>query len=589
LNRFGPDTKAGVVLAGANRLLRTATSAVGSVCGHLASSGCDAQIRLAVWAGLVLEVYRAQPALVVAAVQARLVQRSLSARWGHQVDMVGVTTDGAPSEIHQHRQTGAATGSGAITVQAVWRPTSFDLVDATLPLLGLAEDTAAGPGLVTPDALDDIASAWCHRLLAVGRPGRGVAWLTEDSDGSRRVEATVRVGAVVAPFVASMLSGAPTQDPSPPALPTLPDVAVLSGAPLLQRRAYLLMTHVAANYVRYRDELLLDWPDLRRMTRGLVNEAAQRCAAVLDADDPVTLYLHAYAAYLEVWDRLRSVPEPAGDPASTELTARLAGSQDMVIEAWRSGRLDPGAAAYLLEIGAAALHGSESRGDGSAGTRAAMKWYWKAILTARGLDTSADLAADVASLSDAQVFHLHHYAAFLGSSGRRNDLRRALALQERVATVRAEVTRREPASFAAKYTAARTAHELATRIAVDLALATPVRERGARTQALEASVRHARAVLADPSTRQLLMRPSSVSATVRAARVVAHALTLAATHGIGVTSDDTAAAIVLIDVAIAGCRAASTSSDTTDVVAELRGYRDTLVSSADGEPALRGA
>jgi hypothetical protein len=71
--------------------------------------------------------------------------------------------------------------------------------------------------------------------------------------------------------------------------------------------------------------------------------------------------------------------------------------------------------------------------------------------------------------------------------------------------------------------------------------------------------------------------------------VVAGALALAAVHGVGVTSDDTSAAMVLIDVAIAGCRAGTSTSSTTDVLGELRSYRDTLTSSADVEPALRSA
>src|SRR5690606_26378620 len=165
LNRYGPDTKAAAVLSAANRLLRGATAAVAAASRRLASSGCDPEVRLAVWAGLVLEVYRSQPALVVAAIQARQVQRSLSARWGAHVDHTGVSKAGAPSEI----QTASAVvndDSGPTSTTTRWRPTSFDLVDSTLPLLGLADDTPAGPAPVTTDALDDIASAWCSRLLA---------------------------------------------------------------------------------------------------------------------------------------------------------------------------------------------------------------------------------------------------------------------------------------------------------------------------------------------------------------------------------------------------------------------------------------
>src|SRR5690606_41816722 len=40
LNRYGPDTKAGAVLAAANRLLRRSPAALAGACRHLAGTGC---------------------------------------------------------------------------------------------------------------------------------------------------------------------------------------------------------------------------------------------------------------------------------------------------------------------------------------------------------------------------------------------------------------------------------------------------------------------------------------------------------------------------------------------------------------------
>lgn len=572
LNRYGPDTKAAAVLAAANRLLRDSTAAVAAVAQRLASCACDLEVRLAVWAGLVLEVYRAQPALVVAAVQARQVQRSLSARWGTQVDRAGVVAGDAPSEIRPWAPEPAGD-DGAGPVDSRWRPTSFDLVDATLPALGLAGDQAGdlagGAAAVTRDALDDIASAWCHRLLAVGRPGRGVVWLTEDDRGSRRVQAMVRVGAVVAPFVAAALGGVARVDrTSAPALPTLPDVAELAGLPVRHRRAHLLVAHVATNYLRYRDELLANRLVLRHQTRELVELAVQRCAEVLDPEDPVLLLLRGYAAYLEVWDSTRAPrradtrpsPDAGADPDRVSPVQRLIASQQHVVAAWRSGRLDPGAATYLLEIGIAALLDATSPADrtdasGPQIPASAMRSWWSATLTARGIDPDADLAAVIGSLSDAQVFHLHHYADWRARSGRRGDLRQALAVQERVAAVRTEVVRRETAGYAAKAVAARSSHRLAARIATDLALATPDRERGTRARACATAVRHARAVLTDPTVRR-----DSPRAAAATAQVVARALCVAAAHGTTVEPRDAAAAVALLDRVTAG---ATASADRT--------------------------
>ncbi len=547
LNRFGPDTKAGAVLTGANRLLRGPTAAVAAVSRHLAASGTDPRIKLATWAGLVLEVYRGQPALVVAAVQARLVQRSLSAHWGDHLDASGLPTASAPNELDRRRSAGSGDDPGP--ADGRWRPTSFDLIDATLPLLGVTAG-AGGSGPEAPatsdDALGDLTNAWCQRLLALGRAGRGLVWLAEDDDGSRRAHAYFRVGAVVAPFVAQVL-GEPRAG-SAPRLPPLPDPAAFSAMTVLDRRAHLLATHVLVNYLRYRDDLLHAWPDLRPATRRLVAEAVDRCTELPKKNDPVAVQLQAYACYLELWDHLRTT-SPADDaPGLDDLAARLAASQDDTIAAWRAGWIDPGAATYLLEIGAVALRRATARAADPGG-RAATRRHWAAILASRGLDPEADLAADISSLTGSQRFHLHHFADHLASGGRRTDLERALTVQEAVTAVRDDVARREPARLAAKYTSARTAHELAADIARRLAAAVPARERAPRERALAAAVRHARAVLADPTTEWLLLRPNSESATTWAARSVGLALLAAAEGGLDVPTHDVTRALALLAAA----------------------------------------
>jgi hypothetical protein len=568
LNRFGPDTKAGAVLTGANRLLRGPTAAVAAVSRHLAASGTDPRIRLATWAGLVLEVYRGQPALVVAAVQARLVQRSLSARWGDDLDASGLPSAGAPSELGRRRSAGPGNVGGP--ADGRWRPTSFDLIDATLPLLGVCpggpgDDSSDGGGPEAPatsdDALDDLTNAWCQRLLALGRTGRGLVWLTEDDDGSRRAHAYFRVGAVVAPFVAQAL-GEPRAG-SAPRLPAPPDPATFSAMTVLDRRAHLLATHVLVNYLRYRDDLLHAWPDLRPATRRLVAEAVDRCTELPEKNDPVAVQLQAYACYLDLWDHLRTTSPDDDAPGLDDLTARLAASQDDTIAAWRAGWIDPGAATYLLEIGAVALRRATARtadpsgadpgggdpGGGGPGRRAATRRHWAAILASRGLDPEADLAADVSSLTGSQRFHLHHFADHLASGGRRADLERALTVQEAVTAVRDDVARREPARLAVKHTSARTAHELAADIARRLAAAVPARERAPRERALAAAVRHARAVLADPTTEWLLLRPNSESATTWAARSVGLALLAAVEGGLDVPTHDVTRALALLAAA----------------------------------------
>ncbi|GAA2815909.1 hypothetical protein [Crossiella cryophila] len=84
LNRFGPDTKAAVVLTAANRLLDPVTDAIETALARLVSADgtpLPARLRVVAWAALVLEAFRTQPALVAAAIRARTIQRELLVEW----------------------------------------------------------------------------------------------------------------------------------------------------------------------------------------------------------------------------------------------------------------------------------------------------------------------------------------------------------------------------------------------------------------------------------------------------------------------------------------------------------------------------
>ena len=128
LNRYGPDTKAAVVLTGANRLLRDVTAAIASVCRSMADQGTAPEIRLAVWAGLVLEAFRGQPALVAAAVQAREIQRALTTPWGEYLWLRGL----AASARCEFGAAGIADrdADDAAAADSPHRPTRFELIDS---------------------------------------------------------------------------------------------------------------------------------------------------------------------------------------------------------------------------------------------------------------------------------------------------------------------------------------------------------------------------------------------------------------------------------------------------------------------------
>jgi hypothetical protein len=505
LNRYGPDTKAAVVLTGANRLLREVTAAIARVCRSLAEQNAAQEIRLAVWASLVLEAFRGQPALVAAAIQARGIQRALTAPWGERLWVRDLATSarcefGAAGIADRHAEDGGAADSPQ-------RPSRFELVDATLPLLRLPVPVTAGPLLSQAEVLDDIASRWCRRLLQMGHAGRGITWVVEDPPGQRRVQSYVRIGSAVAPFVAEVLAMLSIAEGTGSRVCPDQVSGLLSGADsaelgLLARRAHLLSAHALTNYLRFHDGLLLAQPQVRDATRELCDRAAAAAATWLGADDPASLLLAGYAAYLHAWDlgRVPTVEPAMRASAAADLVSQLA----RVVAAWRDRRADPGTTSYLLEVGAMAV--DQLRVPGFGDRLAAL---WRTAMLARGIDPDTDLDHPLA-LPAPQRYHLQNYAAFLASTAASAaDLRRAFAAQRACVEVRDQVTQGELAAYGAKFTSARTSRQAAAAIAGRLLRALAANDgTGTGTdeyrEVLAEGVAHARAAIENPTTGALL-------------------------------------------------------------------------------------
>lgn len=505
LNRYGPDTKAAVVLTGANRLLRDVTAAIADVCRSLADQHAAPEIRLAVWAGLVLEAFRGQPALVAAAVQAREIQRALTIGWGERLWLRGLATS-ARCEFGAAGIAGRDAGDG-VAADIPQRPARFELVDTTLPLLRLPVPIIDGPLLSQAEILDDIASRWCRRLLQVGHPGRGITWVATDPPGHRQVQSYVRIGSAVAPFVAEILAVLSVPDGAGSHVCLDQVSGLLSGADTaglgtLARRAHLVSAHVLANYLRFHDGLLLTQPQVREATRRLCDRAAAAAAKWLGRDDPASLLLAGYAAYLHAWDLGR---EPTADPAMrAAAAAELISQLDRVAAAWRGRLADPGTASYLLEVGAMALDRLQEPGLGDR-----LAKLWRTAMLARGIDPYADLD-DPLALPAPQQYHLQNYAAFLAETAESvADLRRALAAQRACVRVREQVTHGELAVYGAKFTSARTSRQAAAAIAgrllgaLDTAGGTGTGT-AERREVLAEGVAHARAAIENPTTAVLL-------------------------------------------------------------------------------------
>jgi hypothetical protein len=532
LNRYGPDTKAAVVLVGTNRLLQDVTAAVASVCQHLDKCDASLEVRLAVWAGLVLEAFRGQPALVAAAIQARAIQRALTTPWGEHLWLPGLHG----SARCEFGAVGRETGSPAQSVHDTLTPTQFALVDATLPLLGLPLPVDEGPLLSHRELLDDIASRWCRRLLQIGHPGRGITWVSERVPGHRSVQSYVRVGSAIAPFVAEVFSMLGIADRPGRTIDTRQLTRLLTGTDYEQlagpaRRAHLVSAHTLVNYLRFHDNLLRAQPGVRAETRAFIQCAAAQAAERLSPDDPTALLLASYAAYCTAWDLSRDTTADAS--LRSAAAAHLARALNRVSQAWLSGSLDPGTASYLLEIGAMALDAmDQSAGD------ADLSGLWQDAMRARGVDPDRVLDGSL-SLPDAQCYHLQNYAAFLASRATGPAaLRRALTAQRACVRVRDLVTQGELADYEAKFTSARTSRQAAAAIVGRLLEVTSPAESTDYRNLLAEGVAHARAAIVNPTTRPMLGHDQAAFDVVRLALAVLPALTAAREWERHAPSDD---------------------------------------------------
>lgn len=519
LNRYGPDTKAAVVLTGANRLLHDVTAAVAGVCEMMVASGTSVEVRLAVWTGLIFETFRGQPALAAAAIQARAIQRALTTPWGEHLWLPGQSK----SARCEFGATTQELGSPGLDAQS---PTRFDLIDSTLPLLGLPIPIADGPVLSHREVLDDIADRCCRRLLQIGHPGRGITWISEPMPGHRSVQTYLRVGSAIAPFVAEVFSTLGFADRPGSHIDADEVSRLLTGIRFghltrTSRRAYLVGAHVLASYLRFHDNLLYAQPEVRVATRALTGMAAMASAQCLGSDDPVTVLLDAYTMYCTAWDLSRDAVADGKHRAG--VAADLGRQLDRVTDAWHAGALDPGTASYLLEIGVMALERLHAPGTDPA----ELARFWRHAMLARAVDPDLDLGEPLA-LPDAQCYHLQNYAAFLAARATgATDLRRALAVQRACVHIRDLVTHGELAEYDAKFTSARTSRQIAAAIVGELLESAGSSEGSDYPDLLAEGVSHARAVLENPTTRAILTGNHADLDLVRLAAAVLPAVTAA--------------------------------------------------------------
>ncbi len=425
MNRFGPDTKAAVVLTATNVLLAPVTEAMTTALSLLRSSdgGELPPIQwIAAWAATAVEVYRSQPALVVAAMKARAIQReSLSAPAFPWADRLAGSAK-ARCEI------GA---SDPVPHDPVTRPRDLDFLDgiAVGRLNATGQLPLPDPDLVPvaagPSIGDRLTELLIRLMVDMGTPdGVGYVWVSEREPGQAVVEAMVPSAGLVRELVETWAHG-PGQLDRPDEFADdlavaiahrvrLPAPAHVAALPVLSRRAVVL---AAMGIVRQMG-LLAPSAWIKGPEFAAMIDEIEALLGVFDAADPVVPEIRLRLAVQRA-----GVERHGGQVSAASVSAVLAATDDCLT----SGALDRGALADVLSVACIELNMARTATEDSDTLTDALRRCWTAFADAVEVDLFAP-DADLSGLS----FQLHNLAAFLGGNRTsESDLRKALHLFEK--------------------------------------------------------------------------------------------------------------------------------------------------------------
>lgn len=418
LHRFGPDAKAATVLIGANRLLAPVTSAIGA-----AMSAVDAELpvrlRLAAWAAMVLEAFRSQPALFVAAMQARSIQRAVLTRWELPLPRELASQPFARCEIGAPWSTQWRPGSAV-------SPVDLDVSDRTIHTVRF------GPqGL--PSFSEELSDRWLRRLAAMGTAfGDGYLWLSERATGHRVVEAFIPQTPVVDAYLDEVASLLPRddQDAQVP-LPMIPHPSAVGRLDRLARRALVLGLTTVVRQIRFD-------PDQREHTRTTVLKVVDALIALADAslgaDDPVTMITRCRAADIKIQILRHSLGNDLAEPLR-DLMDQL----DRCERAYRIGLLDRGLLAELVysgnvELNVVMRNNAATPGNSLPSPRELnhrLRRSWATFLELVHIAPD-QLATEDRGVARQAGFHLSAYASYLAGQPDEPSLRSAVMLFDQV-------------------------------------------------------------------------------------------------------------------------------------------------------------
>lgn len=433
LNRFGPDTKAAVVLTAVNGLLDPLRAAIEETVPLLrdeTGAPLPPSLRLAGWAHLLVEIFRSQPALVSAGILARAIQRPLTDGWDVPV---APSAEGLPLTRCEVSVSHAAV--------APTQPRDLDVADATFGALRLRSGRPATAAGAAADQVADMAQAevretvvgtLLYRLLDVGTlRDASHLWLAQRRPGQLAMEALLTPASIVDRFVrmALPLAGVDNDrslDEGGP-LPVIPTAAELDRLPPLARRA------AAIALLGVLRQVLAHSPAKERVRDGVHDRAARLRDLVegaLPADDPVRAVVACRADLIAVGLTRRD----ADNRGLAGLLAQLDESTRRCQDLFDAGILDRGATAEILsasnmEVNALRNSNALRRSGGlpspeELDERLRERWrHWLAVVEA-----TPEMLAGERQPVGLLGYHLHNYAAFLASHANEEDQAAAVQL-----------------------------------------------------------------------------------------------------------------------------------------------------------------
>ncbi|MGI9001466.1 MAG: hypothetical protein ACR2GH_07340 [Pseudonocardia sp.] len=413
LNRFGPDTKAAVVLTAANRLLEPVTRAVESALRLLvAADGAPlpASARIAAWAALLVEAFRTQPALVAAAIRARTIQRELLVAW--------------------HLPLAASIAGLPLTRCEVGGPSREESrsADSHPRDLELADHTVRELHTTAPD---EVVDRLLRELIAIGtRQSSSHLWLSERAPDQLVVEALIPPTELVSRYVAQVRSLFGDGDDTARVLPRVPRVVDLDGLPVPARRAVVLALLAVLRHVQFDAEQ-------REQTRSAIilqlAEVATLATGALGSDDPMAVLARCRVADMTVHTLRHDLRHDLAQPIE-ELMSQV----ERCISLLDAGVLDRGAAAEAISSANVEINivrrTNATRPEAKLSTPEALDSWLRVTWSAFGRAVEIDGPLPDGDVPDPRLtvgHHLHNYASYLASHpDDEEDLRAAVELFE---------------------------------------------------------------------------------------------------------------------------------------------------------------